>query len=569
MWLPNTALIIAAPGSPGTHLREPWATALDGNSILFWLLSALLIALTTTAVVTLSVAATRRWRPVKPGHASRRDMRKTLTPRHARATAVWTRGDLTVPERKSVDLTDISVPLHRGPNHQILVTSLENPTGTIAPTRSGKTRTDLIHKVLAAPGALYASTTKPDLAEWAMLARARRPDAGPVLLCDATGTVDWPARVRWSPITGCHDPSVALRRAEALIEASSLGLRDTGGNDKVFRGRAAIVLQAYLLSAALHQRTITDLVGWAITKPADQEPVELLSTRYPDFAYNLRSEIGMVAETSDAVWMSVRRALEPFMNPAIRDFATPPPGEGLDIRDFLIRKGSMFVIAGEHQAPQARPVLTALGEQVVTTAQDLALEQERRRMEPAASIIFDELFDGTPVPRLPGLIADSAGRGVLIHWSAQSRSQLDELYSEHGRRQLIDNTLTLTVFDSIKDEQTLEWLSTLAGHHRRKTYQQHSDGMLGAGRTAIGLETVPTYRPGDIRTLDKGRVLIIHANLRPILGRTVDVSRRTDWDQLRADVDTIRSGTAPITAEGYTYQRAQQLRAASSIGSPR
>ncbi|WP_410585502.1 type IV secretory system conjugative DNA transfer family protein [Amycolatopsis sp. lyj-108] len=563
-WLPNAGRIIVAPASPGAHLREPWASALDDNATVFWAITAVLVALIATAVVALAIVGRRRWRLVKPGHATRRDMRKTLSPRRARVTAAWTRGDLTKQERKAAGLTEVAVPLHRGPNHQLLVTSLENPTGVIAPTRSGKSRTDLIHKVLAAPGALYASTTKPDLAEWAMLARTRRPDAGPVLLCDATGTVHWPARVRWSPITGCHDPSVALRRAETLIEASSLGLRETGGNDKVFRGRASIVLQAYLLAAADHQRTVTDLVSWAITKPADQEPVELLSARYPNFAYNLASEIGMVAETSDAVWMSVRRALEPFMNPAIRDFATPPPGEELDIQDFLLRKGSMFVIAGEHQAPQARPVLTALGEQVVTTAQDLALEQERRRLEPAATMIFDELFDGTPVPRLPGLIADTSGRGVLIHWSAQSRSQLDELYGEHGRRQLIDNTLTLTVFDSIKDDKTLEWLSTLAGHHRRKTYQQHSDGWFGAGRTATGAEDALTYRPGAIRTLDKGRVLIIHANLRPILGRTVDVSRRQDWDQLNADVDAIRSGNAQITTDGYTYQRAQQLRAAAT-----
>ncbi|MFF1612282.1 TraM recognition domain-containing protein [Amycolatopsis sp. NPDC058278] len=50
------------------------------------------------------------------------------------------------------------------------------------------------------------------------------------------------------------------------------------------------------------------------------------------------------------------------------------------------------------------------------------------------------------MPRLPAIIGDSAGRGVLIHWSAQSRSQLDELYGEPGRLQLIDNTLTLTAF---------------------------------------------------------------------------------------------------------------------------
>ncbi|WP_158889011.1 type IV secretory system conjugative DNA transfer family protein [Amycolatopsis anabasis] len=550
-WLPTAVRIVLHPGDPSAGLAAPWSTGLAGHAVGFWLLFGAEFLLVAGAVTVVAVPGWRRLGPTDAGHASRRDMRRALSPRAARATAQWTRADLSKAERRKAPLTEVSVPLHRGPNKQTLVTSLETPTGTIAPTRSGKSRTDLVHKALTAPGALLTSTTKDDLAEWCLLARTRRADAGPVWLIDATNTVPWPAKARWSPVVGCHDPAVALRRAETLIEASSLGLEDIGGNDKVFRGRATIVLQAYLLAAALHHRTIVDLVGWSITKPPDQEPVELLRPTHPELAHNLRSEIGMVAETSDAVWMSVRRAIEPFMNPAIRHFATPGPGEELDIDDFLTRQGSLFVIAGEHQAPQARPVLTALTEQILTTAQDRALQQTRRRLEPPTTAILDELYAGTPVPRLPAIIADSAGRGVLIHWSAQSRSQLDELYGEPGRLQLIDNTLTLTVFPGLKDDKTLEWLSTLSGQHRRRTYQHHSDGMLGPGRSAIGTETVPTYRAGDIRTLDRGRVLILHGNLLPILGRTVDVEQRPDWQQLSADVAAIRSGNLAVTTDGY------------------
>ncbi|KAA9163962.1 type IV secretory system conjugative DNA transfer family protein [Amycolatopsis acidicola] len=556
-WLPAAAAIVRHADDPAAGLPEPWRTGLSGDTEAFWLVFGLQFFGAAGVISAVAVPAWRRLRPAEPGHASGRDLRRTLTPAAARKTARWTRGDLPPAQRRRAPLSDIAAPLHRGPNRQRLVTSLETPTGTIAPTRSGKSRTDLVHKVLAAPGALLASTTKDDLAEWGLLARTRRADAGPVWLIDATGTVEWPAKARWSPVTGCHDPAVALRRAETLIEASALGLEDIGGNDKVFRGRAAIVLQAYLLAAAMHQRKVTDLVAWAVTKPPDQEPVELLRPSHPELAHNLRSEIGMVAETSDAVWMSVRRAIEPFMNPAIRHFATPDPGDELDIDDFLTHQGSLFVIAGEHQAPQARPVLTALAEQILTTAQDTALKQPRRRMEPPITAILDELYAATPVPRLPALIADSAGRGVLIHWSAQSRSQLDELYGEPGRLQLIDNTLTLTVFPGLKDDKTLEWLSTLCGQHRRRTYQHHSDGILGPGRSAVGTETVPTYRPGDIRTLDRGRVLILHGNLLPILGRTVDVEKRDDWHQLRADVAAIRRGDVAITPDGFSQVRRQ------------
>jgi hypothetical protein len=536
---------------PGPVLPVPWSGAVSDHQLAFYIWFTTITMLAAGLTVGTAVPVWRRVAPSDAGHATRGDMAKTLSVKAVRKTAVWTRGDLTDEQRRKVPVEEIAVPLHRGPRRQQLVTSLETPTGTIAPTRSGKSRTDLVHKVLAAPGALVASTSKNDLAEWSLLARTRRPGGGPVLVIDATGTVTWPAHARWSPITGCADPAVALRRAETLIEASSLGLENVGGNDAVFRGRATIVLQAYLLAAALHRRTVTDLVVWSVTKPPDQEPVELLQHRFPELAFNLRSEIGMVAETADAVWMSVRRVVEPFMNPAVRHFATPGLGEELDIDEFLRRRGSLFIVAGEHQAPQARAVLTALVEQILTTAQDTALRYERRRLEPPTTAILDELFAGTPVPRLPAIIADSAGRGVLIHWSAQSRSQLDELYGEPGRLQLIDNTLTLTVFPGLKDDKTLEWLSTLAGQHRRRTHQDHSDGMFSVGRGASGEETVPTLRAGDIRTLDRGRVLILHGNLRPILGRTVDVEQRPDWPQLQADVAAIRRGDTPVGTDGY------------------
>ena len=72
-------------------------------------------------------------------------------------------------------------------------------------------------------------------------------------------------------------------------------------------------------------------------------------------------------------------------------------------------------------------MLTALVEQILTTAQDIALHYPNAAVEPPATAVLDELTDGTPVPRLPD-IADSAGRGVLIHWSAQSLTKLEDVY---------------------------------------------------------------------------------------------------------------------------------------------
>ncbi|MGH4010018.1 MAG: type IV secretory system conjugative DNA transfer family protein, partial [Pseudonocardiaceae bacterium] len=125
-------------------------------------------------------------------------------------------------------------------------------------------------------------------------------------------------------------------------------------------------------------------------------------------------------------------------------------------------------------------------------------------------------------------------------------------------------TTTLSVWGGLKDQRTLEWVSLLAGHHDRLRYQQHSGGVLRPGRTAVGTETVPTYRPGAIRTVQRGRVLVIHRTLPPILARTVDVAKRPDWSSIRTDIQTVRAGVATVSPTGYALAPPEQTVAAAT-----
>jgi transcriptional regulator with XRE-family HTH domain len=113
-------------------------------------------------------------------------------------------------------------------------------------------------------------------------------------------------------------------------------------------------------------------------------------------------------------------------------------------------EGSLYLIAGQHQAAQAAPLLTALVEHWLTTAQDMALDFPHRRHDPPVTTVLDELTTATPVPQLPDIISDSAGRGVLIHWAAQSLAKLEDVYSSPRGRQLLDNTTTLSVWGGLK-----------------------------------------------------------------------------------------------------------------------
>ena len=549
-WIASGGRILADAGDPGAELSPPW-TALAGHPVVYWAVAAVLLGGSVAAATPVIGLGWRRWGPTPAGHATRREIRRELSLTAARRTAQWTRPGLSAAERDRAPLEEVGAPLHRGPTGA-MCSPLTSPTGTFAPTQTGKSRGDLVHKGLGAPGALLCSTTKPDLLEFAALTRTRRRMAGPVLVFDATGTTRWPAQPRWSPISGCDDWRSAYQRAHTMVEAAAVNLTEgNSGNDRVFRERATMVVAAYLLAAALYGRGVGVLVRWSIGKPPSTEPADLLEPRYPQLARNLRAEIGMVAQTSDAVWLSVRRVIEPFLDPHLLELCSPRPGRGFDARAHIAQGGSLFLIAGQHQAAHAVPVLTALAEHWLATAQQMALEYPSRRLDPPATAVLDELCNATPIPQLPDIISDSAGRGVIVHWAAQSAAQLEDTFTPVRARQLLDNTTTMSIWGGLKDARTLEWISTLTGHRERMRWQQFSEGLLQPGRSSLGTETVPTYRPGEVRTLDPGRVLVIHRNLDPILARAVDVSRREDWRQIRRDVDVVRSGYVEVDVEGF------------------
>lgn len=510
----------------------------------------------------------RRWRPAPSGHATRAELARELSLPAARRSAERTRPSLSPSECRSAPGPEVAIPFHRYRDTSLYL-SFTNLTGTLAPTQSGKSRMDLVHKVLDAPGALLCSTTKLDLVEFAALARSRRRTAGPVVVYDATGRLGWPSPLRWSLIEGCEDQQEASRRAFTLVEAAAVRVEAGGGggagNDRVFRERAVVVLTAYLVAAAVSGAGIDDIRAWATERsdsdsgprpPAATLPVKLLADAgRSELSANLSAEMALDPRTASAVWMSVRRVVGAWTDPRLREMLSPPRGRGLDVRRFIGQGGSLFLIADQQQAAEAVPVLTALAEHWLRTAQEMALDYPARRVDPPVTNVFDELANATPVPGLAQVISDAAGRGVVIHWAAQSLAQLERIFGPVGYREVLDNTTSLSVWGGIKDDRTLQWVSELCATHERQRRQVQLDGLFTRERHSIGTETSPVMRVGDIRKLGRGKVLVLHRGLPCFVADVVDVSRRPDSDEITRDVEIIREQRAiPIDDRGYRIQ---------------
>lgn len=511
-------------------------------------------------------AAMARVTPAVAGHATRADIRDELSIAACRDSAARTRPQMSPAQIRAAAPGEVGIPLPYTAGGQLWAPFL-NPTGTIAPTQSGKSRRWLCQICIDAPGAMLCSTTKPDLLELSALARTRRPSAGPVLVFDLTGTTTWPAQLPWSPLHGCRDQQQAWATAKRLVNAAATSIEAGGGrgagNDRVFRQRAIGVVGAYLLAAA-HAPTSSEnsstglerVAAWAASRAAAREAVTIL-TNHPAYRHlgaALNAELAMVAETADAVWLSVRRALEPFSDPRIHAMCTIDPAHSYDVTTFIAAGGALYLIAEEDDVA-AIPILTTIVDEWIAAARALALTRPGRRLDPPATAVLDELPSATPVPGLPASQADSAGRGVLIHWAAQSRSQLDTVYGNRAR-DLIENSTVFIVWGGIKDDDTLSWLSKIIGDRVQNRHTHPTSGLLTGDRAgSYTTERVPIYTPADIRTLPRGEVLVIYRHLLVIRATTIDAYQRADAHQLRADVTTIENGDIPIDPHGYPTHR--------------
>jgi hypothetical protein len=85
--------------------------------------------------------------------------------------------------------------------------------------------------------------------------------------------------------------------------------------------------------------------------------------------------------------------IEPLMDARLRQLRTPRRGEDFDAWAFVAVQGSLYLVVGLHRAAQAAPLLTALVEYWLTTAQEMALGYPHRRVDPPVTTVLDELTD--------------------------------------------------------------------------------------------------------------------------------------------------------------------------------
>ncbi|MFJ5264140.1 type VI secretion protein [Streptomyces sp. NPDC088387] len=277
-----------------------------------------------------------------------------------------------------------------------------------------------------AEGPALIVTSNPTLWQDTKDARAK---LGPVLLYDPTHRCDTPARLHWSPTTGCEDKATALARATALLAP----VRPTAKIDQAVADTAQTLLRSCLHAAALDGRTVRHVHRWAQGNQI-QDAVRTLRT-HPKAAAGAAGELEAALtahpERRDIAQELVGRALSALFTVNVREACTPNRADALSLDSFVDEGGTLYVVGESIEDPRANPgampLLTALVSSVVEHGRHMAERSSAGRLDPPMTLVLDDIAAVAPVPGLPDLLSTGADLGLptlaLIRSREQARSR--------------------------------------------------------------------------------------------------------------------------------------------------
>jgi type IV secretory pathway TraG/TraD family ATPase VirD4 len=380
---------------------------------------------------------------------------------------------------------------------------LEEHVLVMAPPRTGKTGW-LARIVMHYPGPVLSTTTKPDVYGLTSGIRARGGRPVEVFNPAAIGAVA--STFRWSPIAGCEDKAVAIRRADGFANAVNVGK-----DSELFKNAARTYLRAMFHAAALVDGDMMLVAMWALrSSTGGAMPAEEILTEHGAVDWSvelsqLRNAADKTAATNEIV---MSQMLGFLMNPALAAAVLPDPGDTLDLTGFLRKSGTLYMIAdnaGQEDAPLA-PLFAAMTSELHYVATQIGQASKGGRLDPPLLMALDEVTQICPVP-LPFWLADSGGKGVQIIPVVHGEAQLRERWGKDGAQIVMDTCGAKAWLPGITDPNTLKMASELCDQAAYRLKGQEHESMHNV------------MTPGMVRALPARHALVIRGGLSPVIAR--------------------------------------------------
>ncbi|MFI1177032.1 type VI secretion protein [Streptomyces melanogenes] len=293
-------------------------------------------------------------------------------------------------------------------------------------------RPTAVQAIQDAEGAALVITSDPTL--WAETKDARA-KLGPVHVYDPGHLCDTPARLHWSPTSGCEDADVAAARATALLAP----VRPQARIDAAMADTAETLLRCWLHAAALDSRdgkAVKQMHRWA-QGTAAHEAVRILRTHPKAMSGSaglLESALTAHPERREIAQELTARALDALSSIHIREACTPNRADSLALESFAAEGGTLYVVGEAIEDPRSRPaampLLTALASDVVERGRRMAERSPDGRLDPPMTLVLDDVAAVAPLPRLPELLSTGQDLGlptlVLLRSAEQARARWTE-----------------------------------------------------------------------------------------------------------------------------------------------
>lgn len=331
----------------------------------------------------------------------------------------------------------------------------QRSTLVLGPSRSGKTSAIVIPNVLAAPGAVVSTSTKPDVLEATAHSRA---SAGAALVYDPSGTITPPPgvhRVGWSPVTGGARWDGALLTASAMVRTST---SSAWAQESHWTERATALLAPMLHAAALSGTSMSTLLGW-VDRHQGSAALEVLGERTGESSSPTNLLHGILAtdpREQSGIWSTASGVLAAYRSAAALESTT---GQLLDADAFCAGAHTLYVCAPGRTQQFLAPLIVGL----ISDVRDAAYRRAQTTgADPPVLLALDEVANIAPLPDLPAVVSEGAGQGLLTLACLQDLSQARTRWGHHADA-LVSLFGTTVVLPGIADVGTLRVLSDLAG----------------------------------------------------------------------------------------------------------
>jgi type IV secretion system protein VirD4 len=480
------------------------------------------------------------------GFATRRELMASMSDQ-----AVLRRGPVVRPSVTDTEYTveDVGVRLGRSKAGRIqLAISAESSVLLMAAPRQGKTSQVIIPWLHRWPGPALVTSVRKDIVEATAILRAEHDR--PVLVMAPTGMIDWPHKVCWSPTSGCARFEKARQRADVMVTVGKSGTNPDTGNAAYFGMTATNLLAGWLHAAELTGGSMDDVLRWALNERLD-EPVKILRDHpnaAPGVAAMLDSCYRSPEGTRSNLWTTVQTAVAPLLSETARATFTPPPGDGIDLEDFLAKQGTIYLLVSEKQAADLAPLISAFVDELTEAAKRLADAAPGGRLDPPLGMICDEVANVVPLPDLPALMSYAGGSGIFVVAVLQNRAQAENRWGREGAAMLWGASTVKIALGGLSGDELRDF-SDLAGEYREllTTHQRGSTGHT----IQSTLHDRKTLRPEAIRTLseDEREALVIHATTPAVLIR---MSRHYEGPDRDAYARSVEEATRLIAGPDIT-----------------